>query len=82
MLDVSFQINGKKTNASSFKNELEKAVYEEIKESIEESVRLVHCSIHHEYPKLIVKGKDLNSLSVNVEGCCDTLIEATLAKLQ
>ncbi len=82
MLDISFQINGKSTNASSFQNELESAVYEEIKESIKQSVRLVHCSVHHEYPKIIVKGKDLNSLSIEVNGCCDTLIESTLAKLQ
>ena len=81
MVDISFQINGRNVTARNFNDEFEKAIFEGIKDSIEKSVRSVRCSTHHQRPKLKVKGKDLNSLSVKVEGCCDELVQTTLKAL-
>ena len=81
MLDISFQINGRNVTTGSFQDVFEKAVFEEIESSIKTSVGSLRCSTHHQSPKLKVKGKDLSNLSINVEGCCEELIEKTLARL-
>ena len=82
MIDISFKINGRSVTAKSFQDEFERAIFESIKDSLTSSVRSVRCSTHNQRPKLKVTGRDLNSLNVNVEGCCDELVQAAAAKLQ
>lgn len=75
MFDISIEINGRKVNPRNMTNVLEKAIITDLTESLKKSTRGIRCDSHGESPKLKVKGKNLDNLSVEVNGCCDTLIE-------
>ena len=82
MLDISFKINGRTVNPRRIGDELEKAVLTEIGDSIKKSLRSVSCPTHHQQPKVVVKGRDLTSLSFEVSGCCEELIQKATSKLK
>jgi hypothetical protein len=63
-------------------NALESAVLKSAQESIIKSVGSAQCSEHAQRPKVKVKGRNLDSLSFEVSGCCDQLIEAVKKKLK
>ena len=81
MIDISFEINGKKVNPNSFGNAIEQAMLSEITNSVNKSLYSVSCPTHHQKPKVLIKGKNLNNLSFEISGCCDELIQKSVAKL-
>lgn len=81
MIDVHFEINGKKVSPEEIGNEIEAAVLRMIKENIQKSVGSVYCKEHGEKPKLICKGFSADKLSYTVSGCCDEVINSVLDKL-
>lgn len=82
MLDLSFEINGRKVNPNKIENALETAVLNKVTESIKKTVGSIRCSEHHQAPKIKVKGKNLNDLSFNVSGCCEGLIAEVKSKFR
>ena len=82
MFDISFEINGKKVNPNNMADALESAVISDIADSIKKSVGNIKCSEHGKSPKVKVKGRNLDNLSIEVNGCCDALIEKVSAKLK
>lgn len=82
MIDISFEINGKKVNPNNMADALEGAVLDSVVESIKGSVGSIKCAEHGQSPKVIVKGRNLDNLSMEVSGCCDALIEKVSAKLK
>ena len=81
MIDISFEINGRKVNPNNMGDALEAAMLSQVADSIKKSVGSVRCSEHNKAPKIIIKGKNLDNLSFEVSGCCDTLIEQVSKKL-
>lgn len=81
MLKITYEINGRKTTLGSLKNALEAAVLSGIEQSIKRSVGSVRCREHGQSPTILVKGRSLDNLSINVSGCCDALIEEVKKKL-
>lgn len=75
MIEVSFEIGGRKVSPSQISDALEKAVFKQVAENIKKSLCSVKCSIHGQQPKVTVKGHDLKHLEFLVHGCCDSLIE-------
>lgn len=82
MIEISFEINGRQVNPQKIGSELEKAIYKQIEESIKKRVGTARCPEHGTAPKIICKGRSLDSLSFKVSGCCDKLIDAVKAKLK
>ena len=82
MIDISFEINGRKVSPRNMGNALESAVLKSVQESITKSVGSVRCPEHVQKPKVKVKGRNLDSLSFEVSGCCDQLIETVKKKLK
>lgn len=75
MSNISIEINGRKVNSSNMKNALEKALISDLTDSLKKSTWGIRCASHGEIPKLKVKGNNLDNLSIEVNGCCDALIE-------
>jgi len=82
MIDISFEIGGKKVSPNNIQNALESAMVSEITNSIKKSVQGITCPDHGGRPKLKVKGRNLKKLSVEVSGCCDKLTDRVQQKLK
>ncbi len=81
MLKITYEINGRKTTPGSLKNALEAAVLSTIEKNIKGSIGSIKCREHGQSPTILVKGRSLDNLSINVSGCCDALIEEVKKKL-
>jgi len=82
MIDIKFEIGGKKVSPNKFGDALEAAVLSQITEHLKKSVGSIRCKEHNQSPTLKVKGRNINNLSYEVHGCCDSLIEQVSDKLQ
>ncbi len=82
MIDISFEINGRKVSPRNVGNALESAMLESVQDSIAKAVGSARCPEHGQKPKIKVKGHSLDSLTFEVSGCCDSLIEAVKRKLK
>lgn len=82
MIDISFEVGGRKVNPNQIGNALEKAVFQEVADNIKKSLSSVRCSEHGERPKVKVKGRNLDNLSYEVKGCCQSLIDKAIKKLK
>ncbi|RYA22432.1 hypothetical protein CRU96_13090 [Malaciobacter halophilus] len=81
MIGISFEINGKKVNPNNIGDALENAMLQQIGESIKKSIGSLRCSEHNQTPKVLVKGKSLDKLSIEVSGCCDDIVKKATDKL-
>lgn len=81
MIEISFEINGKKLNPNNIADALESAMIQEIGNSIKESVGSIRCSEHNQAPKILLKGKSRDNLSIEVSGCCDDLVKRVTDRL-
>lgn len=82
MIDVSFEINGRKVSPNRVGDALEKAILQEVADNVKKALSSVRCREHGERPRVKVKGRSLDSLSFEVEGCCQELIDAAGKKLK
>jgi len=60
---------------------MENAVMQQIGESMKKSLGSLRCSEHNKPPKMVVKGRDINNLSIEVSGRCDGIIKKATDKL-
>lgn len=82
MIDISIEINGRKVSPRNMGNSLESALLQSVQDSITKSVGSARCPAHGQKPKIKVKGRKLDSLSFEVTGCCDQLIDTVKKKLK
>ena len=82
MIDISFEINGRKVSPGSIGGALEKAILQGVSDSIKQSVGSVRCPEHGSAPKIVAKGRSVDNLSLHVSGCCQKLIDKVQAKLK
>lgn len=81
MLNVSFEINGRKVNPKNLSNVLEAAVLEELAVSIKKSVGAMRCPAHKQVPTVLIQGNSLKDLSIKVSGCCESLVEEARSRI-
>ncbi len=81
MLEISFKINGKRVNPNNIGDALENAMLQEIVKSIKSSIGTLRCDEHNKSPKVLVKGRNFNSLSMEISGCCDSIIKKATDRL-
>ena len=60
MIDISFELNGRKVSPNSLGNALEAAMLNSIKDSISKSVGNIRCSEHGGRPKIKAKGRKVS----------------------
>jgi hypothetical protein len=82
MIDIKFEINGKRVDPSRIGDALEKAVLGKVSDHILKVLSSVRCPEHGTSPKVTVKGRSLDNLSFEMAGCCQALIDAATAKLK
>jgi hypothetical protein len=82
MIDITFEINGRKVNPKNVGDALEAAVISQVADSIKKTVGSSRCNEHGQRPKIKVKGKNLDNLSFEVSGCCEALIGEVSAKFK
>ena len=71
MIDISFEINGRKVNPSRVSNELENALMDSIKDEVTQKVRGIRDPKTGERPKIKVKGRSIDKLSFEISGSED-----------
>ena len=82
MIDISFEINGRKVSPNNIGGALQVAVLSQVTESIKKSVGSIRCKEHNQAPKIKVKGRSIDKLSFEVFGCCEDLIKQVTRKLK
>lgn len=81
MVEVSFEINGRKVQPDQISEALTKAVLTSVAEQIKSKLGSVRCPEHGKFPKIICKGKSIENLGFEVSGCCEELIDSVKRKL-
>ena len=82
MIDITFEIGGRKVSPDRFGDELEKAILSEVADNVKKALSSVMCPKHGQRPRVKVKGRNVNNLSWEVEGCCQELIDMAMNKLK
>lgn len=68
MIDVSFEINGRKISPKQVGNALERTILESVKDEIMRKAGAFRDPATGERPRITVKGRSLDKLSFEVSG--------------
>ncbi len=82
MFELSFEINGKRVSPDGTGNSRTDAALQVFRDSITKTVGSICCPEHGESAKIIGKGRDVDSLSFCVSGCCEELNERVKKELE
>lgn len=82
MIDITYEVGGRKVSPNQFGNELEKAILTEIADNVKKALGSVTCPDHGKSPNVTIKGRDINNLSWEVSGCCQKVIDLATKKLE
>ena len=75
MIDVSFEIDGRKVRPNQIQNALERAMFEDVRDQLVRKVGNIRDPKTGARPKLRVRGRSLDNLSVEVEGSPELIEE-------
>ncbi|MDD4976701.1 MAG: hypothetical protein PHY93_20265 [Bacteriovorax sp.] len=81
MIDISYEIGGKKINPNNLKDALERAVVAAVTDGIKKKIKSTRCLDHNGSARIKVKGRSLSDLSMEVSGCCNSFIEKVKKEL-
>ena len=82
VVDVRFEVGGRKVSSAGFANAIERAIYQQVRDSVVTALRGVTCPEHGQSPAVVVKGRSMDNLAFEVSGCCQDLIDRSLRKLR
>ncbi len=82
MIDIHFEIGGRKISPDRIGDALERAIFEEVTAGVKNTLASVRCAEHGQMPRVKIKGRNINNLSWEVKGCCQPLIDNALKKLK
>jgi hypothetical protein len=82
MVEISFEINGRKVSPNQIGDALTKAVLGKVQEHIQKTVGSTRCPEHGSTTKIKCKGRSADQLSFDVSGCCQKLIDNVKEKLK
>ena len=77
MLNLSFEMNGRKVNPRNMANAIDAAMLTAVQDNIGRRLATVRCPVRGAAPTVICRGSSLERLSFDVSGSCDVLIETT-----
>lgn len=81
MIDIEFQLNGRKVRPNDVGNQLEKAIFSQVRDNITGKLRGISDPESGNRPKVIVKGRSLDNLSFEISGS-PKLIEEVKRRLR
>ena len=81
MIEVSFEIGGRKVRPNQIKDALERAVFEQVRDNLVRQVGNARDPETGARPKLRVTGRSLDNLKIKVEGS-PALIEEVERRLR
>jgi hypothetical protein len=81
MLQVEFRIGGRIVEPSQSRDALERATLQAIATSLRTRVGTLPCPEHHEEVTILAKGPSANSLSFELAGCCEVVIDEVKRRL-
>jgi hypothetical protein len=61
---------------------IEKAVFQSVKESIEKKLAAIRCPDHRRSPRVTASGTSVSNLKWKVDGCCQKVIDAATKALR
>lgn len=68
MINLTFEIGGRKVDPNNIGDALEKIVLQKVRASVEQKIRDVRDPETGEQPRVVVKGSGLDSLSFEISG--------------
>ena len=74
-MEISFRIDDEPVQIDDLGTAVDQLVAKKIARLVRDAVGSVVCPIHAETPLVKISGSDLSSLSVDVTGCCQELID-------
>gem|GEM_PF-647062 len=80
-LPFAFQIGGEDLDPANIDDPQTAAIVHDIVESVTDRVGDLVCPEHNEPPRFLCTGEDLESLEMEVMGCCDRLVGMVKEKL-
>ena len=77
----AFEVNGEPIDPTKIKDTKIAKQLESIVESVVDKVGDLQCPEHSEAPRFICSGPDFDDLTLEVQGCCDKLVDIVKAVL-
>ena len=71
---VTFKVVGKEVHRSQLGDKLKVAAVGAVKDSLPAKIEAVHCTVHNQNAKAILKETE-GKLNYEIQGCCNELIE-------
>lgn len=71
----AFEIGGKAVDPDKIENPEEAKIVKNIMESVSEQVGDLYCKEHEAGPRFVCTGESYEDLTLEVMGCCETLVE-------
>ena len=68
MVNLTFEIGGRKVEPNNIANALERLVLQKVRETIEGKIRDIRDPVTGERPRVVAKGANLGNLSFEVSG--------------
>ena len=83
MLEIpfAFEIGGKTIHPADLESEQEKRQLQDIVNSIIDRVEDMRCDEHGDTPRFLLYGETVDDLSLEVHGCCESLVERATERL-
>jgi len=81
MIDIHFEIGGRRVNPRNTRDALEAAMFSAVEDGIRKKLGACRCHKHGQIPKLIAKGRSLETIKFEISGCCEGIIGEVKRKL-
>ncbi len=75
MLDISFEVAGRKVDLGSMNPGLPRSILGQIRDALDEQVGEITCTEHCCAPRIICSGPSVVELSMQLCGCCDQVLD-------
>ena len=72
---VTFKVIGKEVHPSQLGSKLKEAAVGAVKDSLLAKIEAVHCTVHDQNAKAVLKATTEGKLNYEIQGCCNELIE-------
>ncbi|MCF6283297.1 MAG: hypothetical protein L3J28_14030 [Candidatus Polarisedimenticolaceae bacterium] len=80
-IGFAFEIGGRTIDPSNVEDPVEAEVIANIVESIVSQAGDLVCPEHNEAPRFLCAGESIDSLTLEVEGCCDAMVDKVKAQI-
>ncbi len=82
MIAVKIEVNGKPVDPEDMETALHMATIQSVREATDSTIGDLRCPVHGQAPMLLCHGDRLDTLEMQVTGCCQQLIDMASEKLQ